>query len=141
MEKRGKQSLSKTSPVEPSMALNAICPYYTMFPLDFPISVLRRFDKKNLKVLDPFCGRGTTIFAARLQGHQAFGLDSSPIAIAIARAKLAMTTEAGVTNLAEAILEEGARELSLPTGTFWLTTSTLFEEWVCITGVKSAMKS
>jgi len=27
---------------EPSTALNAVCPYYTMFPLEFPISVLKR---------------------------------------------------------------------------------------------------
>lgn len=118
MESCGKKQLN-ISPIEPSIALNAICPYYTMFPLDFPISVLKRFGQKNLKVLDPFCGRGTTIFAARLQGHQAFGLDCSPIAIAIARAKLAMTTETEVTDLAEAILEEGTTQLSVPKGEFW----------------------
>jgi hypothetical protein len=65
---------------KPSMALNAVCPYYTMFSLSFPISVLGRFEKKKLRVADPFCGRGTTIFAARLKGHQAYGIDASPIA-------------------------------------------------------------
>jgi len=91
-----KLSPTKRPPVEPSQALNAICPYYTMFPLEFPISVLKRVGKPRLRVLDPFCGRGTTIFAARLKGHRAFGIDSSPIAIAIARAKLAVTTEEDV---------------------------------------------
>ena len=95
---------------KPSMALNAICPYYTMFPLSFPISVLGRFGKRKLRVADPFCGRGTTIFAARLKGHQAYGIDASPIAIAIARAKLAETTDEEVLDLAEKILE------SQPTG-------------------------
>src|SRR5258708_8761458 len=89
----------------PSMALNAVCPYYTMFPLSFPISVLGRFEKRKLRVADPFCGRGTTIFAARLKGHQAYGIDASPIAIAIARAKLAETTAEEVLDLAEKILE------------------------------------
>src|ERR1035438_1168925 len=103
MNDMGEQGLEKEA-VEPCAALNAVCPYFTMFPLEFPLSVLGRFNKKNLRVLDPFCGRGTTIFAARLQGHQAYGIDCSPIAIAIARAKLAVTTDDQVMKLAETIL-------------------------------------
>lgn len=103
---------------KPSMALNAVCPYYTMFPLSFPISVLGRFEKRKLRVVDPFCGRGTTIFAARLKGHQAYGIDASPIAIAIARAKLAETTDEDVLDLAEKILESQLRA-KLPKGEFW----------------------
>ncbi|HVV53323.1 MAG TPA: DNA methyltransferase [Polyangia bacterium] len=101
------------------MALNAVCPYFTMFPLEFPLSVLGRQKKKSgMRVLDPFCGRGTTIFAARLEGHEAYGIDSSPIAIAIARAKLAHTSELDVLELAEAILEEGGA-VDVPEGAFW----------------------
>lgn len=40
-------------------------------------------------VLDPFCGRGTTLFSARKFGLTAWGIDSSPVAVAIAKAKLA----------------------------------------------------
>lgn len=50
-------------------ALNAICPYYTMLPLGFPIAELKRAGGDDA-VLDPFCGRGTTLFAARL-AHRA----------------------------------------------------------------------
>lgn len=103
---------------EPSVALNAICPYYTMFPLAFPISVLKGFGGAKLRVADPFCGRGTTIFAARLKGHQAYGIDASPIAIAIARAKLAETTDEDVLDLAEKILESQSK-VRLPKGEFW----------------------
>jgi DNA modification methylase len=53
-----------------AIALNAVCPYYTMFPIEYPLSILRPADKRRLRVLDPFCGRGTTIFAARLLGHE-----------------------------------------------------------------------
>src|SRR5260370_934680 len=104
--------------IEPSTALNAVCPYYTMFPLAFPIFVLKRVGKPRLRVLDPFCGRGTTIFASRLSGHRAYGIDSSPIAIAIARAKLAFTTEDDVLSLAENILEQETN-ISTPKGDFW----------------------
>lgn len=70
-------------------ALNAICPYFTMFPLEYPEKVLKRHVKEAPVVLDPFCGRGTTLFAARKFGLSAWGIDTSPVAIAIARAKLA----------------------------------------------------
>lgn len=67
--------------------LNTICPYYTMYPLQFPLRVLRDAQPKKW-VLDPFCGRGTTNFAARLLGMNTVGFDTSPIAVAIASAKL-----------------------------------------------------
>jgi hypothetical protein len=89
-----------------------------MFPLEFPISVLRQFHGSGLRVLDPFCGRGTTVFAARLHGHQAYGIDCSPIAIAIARAKLAETTGAEVLALAESILKDQTN-VTVPEGEFW----------------------
>jgi|SRR6516164_8499773 SAM-dependent methyltransferase len=91
-----KNSQTRGAAIEPCIALNAVCPYYTMFALEFPMSVLSRVGRPNLRVLDPFCGRGTTIFAARLSGYQVFGIDSSPIAVAIAGAKLAEATAENV---------------------------------------------
>ena len=70
-------------------ALNAICPYFTMFPLEYPNRVLKKHLKDKPVVLDPFCGRGTTLFSARKFGFSAWGIDSSPVAVAIAKAKLA----------------------------------------------------
>jgi len=110
--------MNRVLAAEPSTALNAVCPYYTMFPLEFPISVLGQFGDSGLRVLDPFCGRGTTIFAARLHGHQAYGIDCSPIAIAIARAKLAETTDAEVLALAETMLQDQTN-ITAPEGEFW----------------------
>jgi hypothetical protein len=69
-------------------ALNAICPYFTMFPLQFPLAVIRRSARARELVFDPFCGRGTTNFAARLLGMPTFGIDSSLIAVAATSAKL-----------------------------------------------------
>lgn len=39
-------------------------------------------------VLDPFCGKGTSLLAARLLGHAAYGLDIAPEAVVCAEAKL-----------------------------------------------------
>jgi len=118
MADRPKTRCNTTPTVEPSAALNAVCPYYTMFPLEFPISVMGEFKKRELRVLDPFCGRGTTIFAARLKGHQAYGIDSSPIAIAIARAKLAETVDSDVIALAKGFLHSET-DVVVPEGEFW----------------------
>ena len=79
-------------------ALNAVCPYYTMYPLDFPLGILERFGKRGDWVIDPFCGRGTTNFAARLRKMPSIGVDSSPVATAVAQAKLATATLATSAN-------------------------------------------
>jgi hypothetical protein len=60
-----------------------------MFPLEYPFRILKGFRQSPPVVLDPFCGRGTTIYAARHMGMVPWGIDTSPIAVAIARAKLA----------------------------------------------------
>jgi hypothetical protein len=99
-------------------SLNGICPYYTMYPLTFPIAALARAVREPGWVLDPFCGRGTTNYAARLLGLPTIGQDSSPVAAAIAAAKMADTTEARVVRSAREILDEGD-EGDMPSGRFW----------------------
>ncbi len=100
----------------PLTRLNAISPYYTMFPLDFPYSCLDEA-KNGDWVLDPFCGRGTTNFAARLKGLPSVGLDASPVAAAIAAAKLVNTTPAEVTDLCSDLISRPP--MSVPEGEFW----------------------
>jgi hypothetical protein len=90
---------------DPKYALNAICPYFTMFPLEFPLKVLRKFKSQSPIVFDPFCGRGTTIYAARTLGLDAWGFDTSPIAIAIAKAKLSSARLKDIIALARHYLE------------------------------------
>lgn len=91
---------------EPRHALNAICPYFTMFPLEYPLRVLRKHRQDSPVVMDPFCGRGTTLYAARTLGLASRGIDSSPVAVAIAQAKLSDASADEVLSLAERYLEE-----------------------------------
>jgi hypothetical protein len=101
-------------------ALNAICPYFTMFPLDFPLRVLKRRAHRGEWVLDPFCGRGTTNYASRLLGLPSVGIDSSPVAVALTEAKLAVTTARAITGAARRILAAvGDTKNELPKGEFW----------------------
>lgn len=104
---------------EPLRALNAICPYYTMFPLDFPLRVLKGRAKKGDWVLDPFCGRGTTNFAARLLGLPSFGVDSSPVAVALTQAKLSDARVSDVVRAARSILDSMPTRVTVPRGEFW----------------------
>lgn len=103
----------------PLTALNAVCPYYTMYPLNFPLRVLERHGKLGEWVMDPFCGRGTTNFAARLLGMPSVGIDSSPVAAALARAKLAYAIPSRVVASARTILDAASEPSAMPTGAFW----------------------
>lgn len=99
-------------------ALNGICPYFTMFPLDFPLNILKRRAQAGEVVLDPFCGRGTTNFAARLVGLRSLGVDSSPVAAAITASKLATAAVDDILAEARRILTE-RKAHCIPTSEFW----------------------
>jgi hypothetical protein len=103
---------------ERDLALNAICPYFTMFPLEFPLAILQAHASPHDLVLDPFCGRGTTNFAARLLGLRSLGVDSNPVATAITAAKLTTVTVNEIMAEARAILSAGEPE-QVPLGEFW----------------------
>lgn len=99
-------------------ALNGVCPYYTMFPLDFPLAQLRDATPGDL-VIDPFCGRGSTSYAARLRGLASLGVDSSPVAAAIAQAKVVVTTPADVVAACREILATAPTPVEVPQEAFW----------------------
>ena len=104
----------------PRHALNAICPYFTMFPLEFPLRILERRARHARVVHDPFCGRGTTLYAARQKGRRAIGLDCSPVAVAISQAKLASVSVKKSVALARLFLGD-ISEVTQPEGIFWRT--------------------
>lgn len=99
--------------------LNGICPYFTMFPLEFPFEVLERGALDGEWVLDPFCGRGTTNYAARLLGLPSIGIDNSPVAVAISQAKLANTGPLDIKTAARCLLEKVSCPRNVPSGEFW----------------------
>jgi hypothetical protein len=108
----------RTLAYNPNYALNAICPYFTMFPLEYPLRVLREHRKGKPVVLDPFCGRGTTLFAARSLGLESWGIDTSPVAVAIAKAKLSNSTAEDALCLAQ-LLVAGVTPKHVPEGKFF----------------------
>lgn len=100
-----KKTMPRALAYEPRYALNAICPYFTMFPLEYPLRVLNKHKKDSPVVMDPFCGRGTTLFAARELGLVSRGLDTSPVAVAIAQAKLCNIESERALELAQSYID------------------------------------
>lgn len=90
-----------------------------MFPLEFPLSILKARAGSNVGVLDPFCGRGTTNFAARLLGLRTVGIDSSRVATAATQAKLVAPDPEEVVDTARAILRGQQETITKPEGEFW----------------------
>lgn len=54
-------------------------PYYAMFPIDFAFRIVGKYSKKGDKVLDPFAGRGSSIYAAATTDRQGIGIEINPV--------------------------------------------------------------
>ena len=90
-----------------------------MFPLAFPYSILKKYGTSGERVIDPFCGRGTTNYASRLLGMASVGIDSSNVAVALTQAKIANTNTALILSAALQIITEIPSPSHVPQGEFW----------------------
>lgn len=63
-------------------------PYYAMFPTRFADGVVRRYAPPRSAVLDPFAGRGTSVFSAATNGRSGVGVELSPVGWTFSQAKL-----------------------------------------------------
>ena len=54
--------------------------YYAMFPVSFPFDAISGLTDPGDVVLDPFCGRGNSLFCAMAQKRGAVGIDENPLA-------------------------------------------------------------
>ena len=70
-----------------------IGPYYAMFPPEFADEVVREYSAPGDLVLDPFAGRGTSLFSAATAGRAAIGVEISPVGYVYAAAKLCPAAE------------------------------------------------
>jgi hypothetical protein len=67
---------------------SGVGPYYAMFPVEFANTVVQRYTKPGDTVLDPFAGRGTSVFSAASHGRTGIGIEVNPVGWVYARTKL-----------------------------------------------------
>jgi hypothetical protein len=82
------------------------------------MKILEKRGKVGDSVLDPFCGRGTTNYAARLCGLNTLGIDANPVAVAITKSKLVSEEPLEIVRTAKSILSERVPRV-VPVSKFW----------------------
>ena len=86
-----------------------IGPYYAMFPVPFAFDVIARYSKPGGAVLDPFAGRGSSIYAAVGQGRTGYGVEIHPVGWLYGTVKLAPAAKGWVLKRVEEIGELARR--------------------------------
>lgn len=54
-------------------------PYYAMFPVDFAFEVVKKYSQKGDYVIDPFAGRGSSVYAGGVLGRHSLGIEINPV--------------------------------------------------------------
>lgn len=84
------------------------------FPLRVAYELLQKHSKTEDLVLDPFCGKGTSLLAARMLRHSAFGIDIAPEAVVCSSAKLANVTQTEILQYVSALPVDSPNKLTIP---------------------------
>jgi len=87
------------------------------FPLRVPYRLLERHASGQTVVLDPFCGKGTTLLAARMLGHVPYGMDVAPEAVMCSLAKLVDVSLTGIEGYISGLPRLPSRRLRHATDT------------------------
>jgi DNA modification methylase len=89
---RMKGQLKKATDVLEIAAINNMATERVGYPTQKPLALLslliRACCPPGGVVLDPFCGSGTTLVAARDEGRRFLGIDNNPVAVRTARERL-----------------------------------------------------
>jgi hypothetical protein len=86
-------------------------PYPAKFPPEAIRGFLESYTKPGDRVLDPFCGSGTTLVECRLIGRNAIGIELNPVGVLISRAKAESYTPGDVLALRSIVGELRAAEV------------------------------
>ena len=84
-------------------------PYYAMFPAEFANDVIERYTEVGDTIVDPFAGRGTSVFSAATRGRHALGIEINPVGWIYATTKLGPASRSRVESRATEIEDKAAR--------------------------------
>lgn len=73
-------------------------PYYAMFPLDFAFEVVKKYSKKGDFIIDPFAGRGSSVYAGSVLGRASLGIEINPVGWLYGSVKLNPADESDVND-------------------------------------------
>ena len=65
-----------------------IGPYYAMFPISFAQRVVREYTRPGERVIDPFAGRATSVYAGATMGRPSVGVEINDVGWLYGRVKL-----------------------------------------------------
>lgn len=107
----------------------AVGPYYAMFPLDFAYDVVETYTRPGDRILDPFVGRGSSIYAAAARDRVGCGIEINPVGWVYSSVKLRPTTQGRVLERLREIGREAEnvniKQANLPTFFEWAYSSTV----------------
>ncbi len=63
-------------------------PYYAMFPMEFAVETINKFSNEDDYVLDPFAGRGSSVYASGILNRNAYGIEINPVGWLYGKVKL-----------------------------------------------------
>jgi hypothetical protein len=67
---------------------SGVGPYYAMFPSEFATRVVGKYTEPGDTIIDPFAGRGTSIYSAAVSGRHGIGVEINPVGWVYATVKL-----------------------------------------------------
>lgn len=101
----------------------AVGPYYAMFPMDFAFEVIEKYTQPGDRILDPFVGRGSSIYAAAAKERTGCGIEINPVGWVYSSVKLRPVTQGRVLKRLREIGYEAKRiaigRANLPTFFEW----------------------
>ena len=63
-------------------------PYYAMFPISFADEVVQTYAASGQRILDPFAGRASSVFAGAATGRPSIGIEINPVGWIYGKVKL-----------------------------------------------------
>ncbi len=78
-------------------------PYYAMFPIDFAFKVVKKYSRKGDFIIDPFAGRGSSIFAGGVLERHSLGIEINPVGWLYGSTKLNPAEQQSVLNRLDSV--------------------------------------